>query len=197
MKRRIVVAITGASGAVLAKRLLENLTEHEVYLIVSRASQEVIAHELGPTTNVEAVLPAAARYAEDDLTAPLASSSFLVDAMVVVPCSMKTLSGIAHGYAANLIVRAAENVLRLGRRLVVVPRETPLSLSAIENMRSVRLAGGIILPPVMAYYYRPQTVDEVTDFFVGKILDVLGIEHKLYRRWQGQSTDSSTDLGTD
>jgi 4-hydroxy-3-polyprenylbenzoate decarboxylase len=192
-KRRIVVAITGASGAVLAKRLLDNLTEHEVHLIISRASQEVIAHELGHeadpttniTTNIEAIFPAAARYAEDDLTAPLASSSYLVDAMVVVPCSMKTLSGIAHGYANNLIVRAAENVLRLGRLLVVVPRETPLSLSAIENMRRVRLAGGIILPPVMAYYYRPQTVDEVTDFFVGKILDVLGIEHELYRRWQG------------
>ncbi len=187
MKRRIVVAITGASGAVLAKRLLENLTEHEVHLVVSRASREVIAYELGPTTNIEAILPAAARYAEDDLSAPLASSSFLVDAMVVVPCSMKTLSGIAHGYAHNLIVRAAENVLRLGRPLVVVPRETPLSLSAIENMRRVRLAGGIILPPVMAYYYQPQTVDEVTDFFVGKILDVLGIEHELYRRWQGSS----------
>ncbi len=181
MKRRIVVAISGASGAVLAKRLLENLTGHQVYLIVSRAAREVMAYELGP----EAVLPAVARYAEDDLTAPLASSSFLVDAMVVVPCSMKTLSGIAHGYAENLIVRAAENVLRLGRPLVVVPRETPLSLSAIENMRRLRLAGGIILPPVMAYYYRPQTVDEVTDFFVGKILDVLGIEHQLYRRWQG------------
>jgi len=105
--------------------------------------------------------------------------------MAIVPCSMKTLSGIAHGYADNLILRAAENVLRLGRRLVVVPRETPLSLADIENMRRVKLAGAIVLPPNMAYYYRPQTVGEVTDFFVGKILDVLGIEHRLYKRWEG------------
>lgn len=182
---RIVVAITGASGAVIGQRLLENLRGHEVHLIVSKAARLVIAHELG-----EATLPATARYDEDQLDAPLASSSFLVDAMVVAPCSMKTLSGIAHGYADNLILRAAENALRMGKPLVVVPRETPLSLADIENMRQVKLAGAIVLPPNMAYYYRPRTVDEVTDFFVGKILDVLGIEHRLYRRWRkGSTTD--------
>jgi len=180
---RIVVAITGASGAVLGQRLLENLTEHEVHLIISEAGEKVIAYELGEG----AELPAAARYKADDLEAPLTSSSFLVDAMVVVPCSMKTLAGIAHGYADNLILRAADNVLRMGRRLVVAPRETPLSLADIENMGKVKLAGAIVLPPVMAYYYKPRTVGEVTDFFVGKILDALGIEHKLYRRWQGRT----------
>jgi len=177
---RIVVAITGASGAILGQRLLENLTDHEVHLIVSKAAKMVIAHELGEGAS----LPATVCYEEDEWDSPLASSSFLVDAMAIVPCSMKTLSGIAHGYADNLILRAAENVLRLGRRLVVVPRETPLSLADIENMRRVKLAGAIVLPPNMAYYYRPQTVGEVTDFFVGKILDVLGIEHGLYRRWR-------------
>ncbi|MEA3460169.1 MAG: UbiX family flavin prenyltransferase [Chloroflexota bacterium] len=180
---KIVVAITGASGAILGQRLLENLTEHETHLIVSEAGEKVIAYELGK--GVE--LPATARYKADDLEAPLASSSFLVNAMVVVPCSMKTLAGIAHGYADNLILRAADNVLRMGKRLVVVPRETPLSLADIENMGRVKLAGAIVLPPVMAYYYKPRTVDEVTDFFVGKILDVLGIEHKLYKRWQGRT----------
>ena len=178
---RVVVAITGASGAVLGQRLLENLRGHEVYLLVSRAAHKVIALELGP----EAELPATARYEEDDWDSPLASSSFLVDAMVVVPCSMRTLAAIASGHSDNLIVRAAENTLRMGRKLVLVPRETPLSLAAIENMRRARLAGAIILPPNMAYYFHPRSVDEVTDFFVGKILDVLGIEHSLYRRWKG------------
>ncbi|HIC93983.1 MAG TPA: UbiX family flavin prenyltransferase [Anaerolineae bacterium] len=176
---RIVVAITGASGAVIGQRLLENLRDHEVHLIVSKAAKRIIAHELGEGVS----LPATARYEEDEWESPLASSSFPVDAMVIAPCSMKTLSGIAHGYADNLILRAAENALRLGRRLVVVPRETPLSLADIENMRQVKLAGAVILPPNMAYYYRPRTVEEVTDFFVGKILDVLGVEHRLYKRW--------------
>jgi 4-hydroxy-3-polyprenylbenzoate decarboxylase len=103
--------------------------------------------------------------------------------MVVAPCSMKTLSAVAHGYASDLIVRSAEIMLRLGRPLVLMPRETPLSLPAIENMRLAKLAGAIILPPVMAYYARPRSVDEVTDFFVGKVLDVLGLEHDLYQRW--------------
>jgi len=166
----------------LGQRLLENLTDHEVYLVVSEAGERIIAYELGEG----AELPATARYRADDWGSPLASSSFPVDAMVVIPCSMKTLAGIANGYTDNLILRVADNVLRMGRRLVVVPRETPLSLADIENMRRVKLAGGIVLPPVMAYYYRPQTVDEVTDFFVGKVLDVLGIEHDLYTRWQGR-----------
>jgi 4-hydroxy-3-polyprenylbenzoate decarboxylase len=100
---------------------------------------------------------------------------------------MKTLSAVAHGYASDLIVRVAEMVLRLGRPLVLMPRETPLSLAAIENMRLAKLAGAIILPPVVAYYPRPQTVDDMTAFFVGKVLDALNMEHNLYRRW-GEST---------
>jgi 4-hydroxy-3-polyprenylbenzoate decarboxylase len=96
---------------------------------------------------------------------------------------MKTLSAVAHGYSADLIGRSAEIMLRLNRPLVLMPRETPLSLPAIENMRLAKFAGAIILPPVMAYYAQPQTVDDVTDFFVGKVLDVLGLEHNLYRRW--------------
>lgn len=176
---RLIVALTGASGVVIGQRLLENLREHEVHLIVSRAARRVMAYEL-----VSPELPAAACYQEDDLEAPLTSSSFLPQGMVIVPCSMKTLAGVALGYTDNLIARAADNVLRLGRPLVVVPRETPLSLAALENMRRLRLAGGIILPPNMAYYYQPRTVDDVTNFFVGKILDVLGLEHSLYRRWR-------------
>jgi 4-hydroxy-3-polyprenylbenzoate decarboxylase len=181
---RIVVAITGASGVVIGVRLLENLADHEVHLILSSGGEAVMAHELG-----QAALPAGYRYKANQMSARLASSSFVTDAMVIAPCSMKTLSAIASGFADNLIVRVAEIMLRTGRPLVLVPRETPLSLMAIENMRTVRLAGGIILPPMVGYYAAPETIHDVTDFFVGKILDVLGLEHQLYRRWEGGGYD--------
>lgn len=178
----IVIAITGASGVVIGARLLEALEEqgkHLVHLIVSNGARDVIAHELGTSER----LPATHRWAADDLAAPIASSSRAPEAVVIAPCSMKTLSAVAHGYTNDLIVRTAEIMLRMGRPLVLMPRETPLSLPAIENMRLAKLAGATLLPPVMAYYSYPQTVDEVTDFFVGKVLDVLGLEHTLYRRW--------------
>jgi polyprenyl P-hydroxybenzoate/phenylacrylic acid decarboxylase-like protein len=183
---RICVAVTGASAVLLGQRTLQNLRGHEVHLIVSEAAKKVIAIEMGS----DVFLPADYEYDNRDLAAPLASSSFLIDAMVVVPCTMKTLAGIAHGYADNLILRAAENCLRLGRRLVLVPRETPLSLSAIENMRQAKLSGAVILPPTMAYYYGPKSLDDVTNFFVGKILDALGVEHHLFRRWTGVTENS-------
>ena len=178
----IVVAVTGASGVVIGARLLDFFAErgeHRVHLIVSSGAEAVIAHEIGPGIS----LPADHVWPVDDLTAPIASSSYSLDAMVVAPCSMKTLSSIAHGYANDLIVRTAEIMLRTDRPLILMPRETPLSLPAIENMRLARLAGAIILPPVVAYYPRPQTVDDITDFFAGKVLDLLGVQHELYRRW--------------
>ncbi len=178
----IVVAITGASGVHIGVRLLEVLAgqpDHCVHLLVSRGGRAVLAHELGQ----EVSLPATHRWDVDDFTAPIASSSRAPQAMVVAPCSMKTLSAIAHGYAVDLIGRVAEIMLRLDRPLILMPRETPLSLPAIENMRLARLAGAVLLPPMVAYYPQPQTVDDVTDFFVGKVLDVLGLEHDLYRRW--------------
>lgn len=178
----VVVAITGASGVVIGVRLLNVLAEqavHTVHLIVSSGAEPVLAQEVGPDPHLAATY----RWAPGDLSVPIASSSRAPQAMAVVPCSMKTLSAIAHGYANDLIGRTAEMMLRMGRPLVLMPRETPLSLPAIENMRLAKLAGAIILPPVMAYYPRPQTVDDVTDFFVGKVLDILGLEHHLYRRW--------------
>jgi 4-hydroxy-3-polyprenylbenzoate decarboxylase len=185
----IVVAISGASGSAIGVRLLEVLAAqggHTVHLIVSSGAETVMAHELGAGVR----LPASHRWDAHDFSAPIASSSRAPQAMVVAPCSMKTLSAIAHGYAEDLIVRTAEIMLRLNRPLVLMPRETPLSLPAIESMRLARLAGAILLPPVVAYYPQPQTVDDITDFFVGKVLDVLGVEHKLYRKW-GQETGSS------
>lgn len=177
---RLIVAVTGASGGVLAAGLLNELRAHEVHLIVSDAARAVLRHELGTED-----LPAARRYSEADWNSPLASSSFVVDGMVIVPCSMKTLAMVGHGLSSNLIGRAAENILRMGRRLVLVPRETPLSLAALESMRQARLAGAVILPPNMAYYFHPRSLDDMNAFIVGKILDVLGLPHDLYARWEG------------
>jgi 4-hydroxy-3-polyprenylbenzoate decarboxylase len=180
----LAVAITGASGVVIGARLLQALAEarvHTVHLLVSAGAELVMSHELDP----DVALPASHRWAAQDLMAPIASSSCAPEAMVVAPCSMKTLSAIAHGYSEGLIVRVAEMMLRLGRPLVLMPRETPLSLPAIENMRRAKVAGAIILPPVVAYYPCPQTVEDMTDFFVGKVLDALALEHDLYRRWTG------------
>ncbi len=181
---RLIVAVTGASGAVLAVKLLEQLTDHEVHVLVSDAAHRVLLHELGT-----ADLPTAHRHGENDWDSPLASSSFVADGMVIVPCSMKTLAMVAHGLSTNLIGRAAENTLRTGRKLILVPRETPLSLAAIENMRLAKLAGAILLPPNMAYYFHPKTLDDMNAFIVGKVLDILGVPHTLYRRWGGSVPD--------
>ncbi|MBM3309281.1 MAG: UbiX family flavin prenyltransferase [Candidatus Altiarchaeales archaeon] len=184
---RIVVAITGASGIVLGQILVEELAKqkHEIHLIVSRGAEEVARHEEGIDLS-KAKKKAFKVYDEKDLAASLASSSFKIDAMVVIPCSMKTLSGIANGYADNLIARAAENCLKMNWKLIVCPRDTPLSLPALENMRKLKIAGACILPLNMAYYYKPKTVSDVNNFFVGKILDALGLEHSLYRKWGGK-----------
>jgi len=181
----IIVAITGASGVGIGARLLQVLaerSEHQVHLLISGGGEAVIRHELG----ADVPLPATHRWQVDDLAAPISSSSRAPDAMVIAPCSMKTLSAIAHGYAADLIGRTADVMLRLNQPLILMPRETPLSLPAIENMRLAKMAGAVILPPVVAYYPAPRSVEDITDFFVGKVLDLLGLEHALYRRWGEQ-----------
>ena len=189
---KIVVAISGASGVVLGKRLVEvlksndNKGKYEVHLIISEAAKEIAGYEETDLSQARKV--ADYSYDEDDLQAGIASSSYGVDAMVVLPCSMRTLSAIANGFCDNLINRAAENMLKMGRLLVVSPRDTPLSLSALENMAKLRDEGALIVPPVMAYYYKPQTIDDVTDFFVGKVLDCLKIEHDLYNKWDGEKS---------
>lgn len=182
---RIIVAVTGASGVVIGVRLIEELVKggHEAHVIVSDGARNVAKYEgVSSLKDIEKI--ASNVYDENDLAASIASSSNIIDAMIVVPCSMKTLSAIANGYSDNLIVRAAENALKMNWQLIVVPRDTPLSLAAIENMRKIKLAGGIILPPAVAYYPKPKKIDDVTDFFVGKILDTLKIEHNLYRKWK-------------
>jgi len=180
----LVVGISGSSGSIVAVRLLEALRELgvEVHLTVSEAARSVIPHETGLPVDKVASLAAHVHEASD-LFAPIASGSFRTRGMVVVPCSMKTLAGIATGYADNLILRAADVTLKERRPLVLVTRESPLSLVHIENMRAVTLAGAIVLPPVITMYSRPGTVDDLVGQVTGKILDALRIDGEVRKRW--------------
>lgn len=182
---RLVVAITGASGIVYGKRLLEVLKKGkiETHLIISQTAKKLIEYEL--ETKPETVEKLATHvYGNEDLFAPIASGSFKFDAMIIAPCSMKTLAGIACGYSDNLILRAAEVCLKEKRKLILVPRETPLSPIHLSNMLKLSRLGALIVPAMPAYYHKPRNIDDIVDFIVGKILDQLGIEHKLFRRWR-------------
>lgn len=183
---RLVVAVTGASGVVYGKRLLEVLREKEVetHLIVSDAAVKVIGHELGMGEKDFAKLGARV-YGVDDLAAPLMSGSFRMDGMVIVPCSMKTLAGVVCGFADNLILRAADVALKEGRRLVVVPREMPLSVVHLRNLLSAAELGVRVVPAMPAFYYKPRGVGDLVDFVVGRVLDCFGVEHSLFRRYSG------------
>lgn len=174
---KIAVALTGASGSVVGLRLIEELKKRaEVTTIISDAGKKVLKEETDSEIKTD--------YGEDNIESSLASSSNKVDAFVICPCSMKTLSAIANGYADNLIVRLADIQLKMRRKLILCVRETPYNLMHIENMRKVTLAGGIIMPLNIAYYSKPKTLDDVNDFFVGKALDLIGIENNLYKRWK-------------
>ncbi len=183
---RLIVAITGASGVVYGKRLLEILREKKVetYLIVSKAAENVIEHEL-ETTKRELEKLASHVCDVNDLSAPIVSGSFKTDGMIVIPCSMKTLAGIAHGYSENLILRAADVTLKEKRKLILVPRETPLSVVHLRNMLDLASQGVVIVPAMPAYYHKPEKIEDLIDFVVGKALDLLGIEHELFKRWSG------------
>jgi len=183
---RLVIAITGCSGVIYGVRLLEVCHQLgiETDLIISQAAERILKHELGKSA--EDLRKLATRSCSPaDLTAPLASGSVLTDGMVIAPCSMKTLGAIASGYAADLIARAADVALKQNRPLVLVPRETPLNLIHLENMAKLRRAGAIILPAMPAFYHKPRDIAGLVDFIVGKILDVLKVEHQLYQRWRG------------
>lgn len=182
--RTYVVAITGASGVIIGLRLIEELVSRceTVLGIVTANAREVMEHEIGPDVS----LPVGAHYLDaNDSAASVNSSSACIQAMIIAPCSMKTLANLATGAASNLVVRAAENQLRTHRPLILMPRETPLSLMQLQNMVTLKLAGAIICPPMAGYYHQPQSVAEMTNFFVGKILDLLNIPNDLYRHWDG------------
>ncbi|MDP1656358.1 MAG: UbiX family flavin prenyltransferase [Hylemonella sp.] len=190
--RRLVVAISGASGAVYGVRLLQVLqeaTDIETHLVVSDAGWHNLQHELAMERSAIEAL-AAQVHDVRHVGATLASGSFQCAGMVVAPCSMRTLAAVAHGLADNLITRAADVMLKERRRLVLMVRESPLSLIHLRNMVSVTEAGGIICPPLPAFYLRPQSVDEIVDQGVARVLDLLDIPHALTARWAGLTTSS-------
>ncbi len=178
-----MLAITGASGAIYGYRILEELRKrgHEVHLVISRNADFVLEHELGKSRE-ELEGMASCAYAPEELHAPIASGTCLFDAMVIAPCSMKTLACIANGIEDNLITRCASVALKEKRKLVLVPRETPLSPIHLENMLKVARAGVVVLPAMPAFYGKPSTVRELVDYIVGKVMDALGVEYE-YPRW--------------
>jgi len=184
--KRLVVGITGASGVILGIRLLEMLrpVEIETHLVLSPAARATIAQETTwKVSDVQAL--ADVQYNHADIGAAIASGSFLTHGMVVIPCSIKTLSGIANSYASDLITRAADVTLKEGRPLVLVVRETPLHRGHIRLMDLAAAAGAVIFPPVPAFYARPQSLDEAVTNLVGRVLARLGIENEGYMKWQG------------
>jgi 4-hydroxy-3-polyprenylbenzoate decarboxylase len=182
---RLIVALTGASGAPYGLRLLEVLWEKgiETHCIVSEAAKKLIAHEVG---DVDLSSLAQRLYDEAALEAPPASGSTLFQGMAIVPCSMKTLAAVANGLSSNLIARCADVMIKEGRKLVLVPRETPLSPIHLENMLKLSRADVTILPAMPAFYHKPKDLAAMVDFIVGKVLDSLGVENDLYARWQGR-----------
>jgi polyprenyl P-hydroxybenzoate/phenylacrylic acid decarboxylase-like protein len=184
MARKIVVGITGSSGAILGIRALELLKKMkiETHLVVTDMGKKVIEDETGyKIEDVEKL--AAHTYRIDDFFAPIASGSFKTDGMIVVPCSMKTLAGIASGYSSNLLLRAADVMLKERRKLVLVAREMPLDLIHIRNMEAVTLAGAVVLPPMMTFYSKPKGIEEIVLHILGKALDQFGLETG-YKRWE-------------
>ncbi|MEV5413124.1 non-oxidative hydroxyarylic acid decarboxylases subunit B [Thermopolyspora sp. NPDC052614] len=183
---RLIVAMTGATGAVLGVRLLENLSrlpEVETHLVLSRWARATIELETGLTAREVAALADEA-YGPDDQGAAISSGSFRTDGMVIVPCSMKTLAAIRAGYAEGLVARAADVVLKERRPLVLVPRETPLSEIHLENMLALSRMGVRMVPPMPAFYNHPETVDDIVDHIVARVLDQFDLPAPA-RRWEG------------
>ncbi|MDQ0058193.1 UbiX family flavin prenyltransferase [Paenibacillus harenae] len=195
-KRKWIVGITGASGSVYGIRLVEELLVggFEVHLVITEAGWRVLKEELGwETTRRQAALEACfganltdgrlVFHPNADIGASIASGSFRVEGMMIMPCSMGTLASIAHGISDDLMTRAADVMLKEGRTLLLVPRETPLHAIHLENMLALAKLGVRIVPAMPAFYYKPQTMEQMIDFLVGKVLDQAHIDHDLYRRW--------------
>jgi 4-hydroxy-3-polyprenylbenzoate decarboxylase len=184
--KRLIVGISGATGVLYGIRLLETLKGNaETHLIITRTAERIIANET--TYAAEDVRRLASRcYSNDDMFAPVCSGSFRTEGMVVVPCSIKSLSGIAHSYNDTLLTRAADVTLKERRRLILAVRETPLHLGHIRLLLQASENGAVILPPMPAFYHEPKTVDDIIDQTLGKILDLLDIGHDLFVRWGGR-----------
>jgi len=187
--RRLVIGISGATGAIYGIRLLEVLRETpdvETHLIISKAAERTIAWETSCTVEQVAKL-ATVRYSFHDVGAALSSGSFQTAGMIIAPCSVKTLASIAHGLSDNLLTRAADVTLKEQRRLVLVVREAPLTLVHIRNMAACAELGTILAPPVPAFYNHPKTVDDIVNHSVGRILDLFSIDSGLVQRWKGMA----------
>lgn len=179
----MLIAITGASGIILAVKLLEKLKIKDIKteLIISKVAEKIIKIE--SEYKIEDIRKLADKnYNADDLTAPPASGSYKVNAMIIIPCSMKTLASIANGYADNLITRAADVIIKENRKLILVVRESPFSAIHLENMLKLSKLGVLIAPPIPSYYIKPKNIDELNEYFVGRILDHVGIESGI-KRW--------------
>ncbi len=183
----LIIGITGATGVIYGVRLLEVLStmdDIETHLIISEAGGMNIRHEID--RNMEDIKKLASfSYDINDIGAPPASGSFQRDAMIIAPCTIKTMSALANSYADNLLLRTGDVTLKEGRKLVLLVRETPLHLGHIRNMERLCEMGAIIMPPVPAFYHKPKTIQDIIDHTVGKTLDILGIKHDLFQRWSG------------
>lgn len=193
-----VVAITGASGSIYGLRLVEELSRlnHNIHLVISKQAFPIIKIETGvhwfsrtPRETEKKIQKYFSSknvhyFNEENLSAPISSGSFITDGMLVVPCSMKTLSGIANGYANNLIDRAADVTIKEGRMLILAPREMPFNAIHLENMLKLARLGVKIIPPLPAFYHKPKTIHDLVDYVTGKILDNSGIRHNLFKRWK-------------
>jgi 4-hydroxy-3-polyprenylbenzoate decarboxylase len=191
--RRLIVGMTGSTGAVFGIRLLEALKHADVesHLIISKWAQRTIEHET--KHNVEQVRAlATVVHSQGDMGASISSGSFITEGMVVIPCSVRTLGGIANGYGEHLVHRAADVILKERRRLVLVVRETPLSEVHLENMLKLARMGVVMLPPMPAFYNHPQTVDDIVDHIVFRVLDQFGIATPSAKRWDGHMQTAAT-----
>ena len=182
---RYLLSVGGASGSIYGVRLLEELKKsgNEIHLVVSHGAKKIMEHETNYTYD-KLKDKADFCYENNDLFAGPASGSFHLDGMIIAPCSMKTLSAVANGYSDTLSSRAASCCLKEDRKLVLVVRETPLDLPGIKNMFAVKQSGATLLPAMPGFYHKPETIDDLVDFIVGKVLDQLDIRHSLFKRWK-------------
>jgi 4-hydroxy-3-polyprenylbenzoate decarboxylase len=184
---KIIVAMTGATGAIYGVRILQRLREAgvETHLVISRWGARTLLHET-PFSREQVEALATESYAPADMGAAISSGSFRTDGMVIAPCSAKTLAGVAHGFGENLVHRAADVILKERRKLVLVVREAPLSDIHLENMLKLSRMGAVVLPPMPAFYNHPRTVDDVVDHTVARVLDQFGLEVSGAERWSGE-----------
>jgi 4-hydroxy-3-polyprenylbenzoate decarboxylase len=183
--KRIIVGISGASGSIYGLRLLEKLRAQDVelHLVISKGAKMTLPETGKTLKDVEQLADVV--HHEDNFGATISSGSFKTDGMIVAPCSMRSLAAIAHGAPYNLLTRAADVVLKERRRLVLLTRETPLTLAHIRNMESVTLMGGVIYPPIPAFYHQPKDINELVDFTLSRALDLFGFDDPAIKRWEG------------